>query len=268
MKGSEIVDSVLYNEYSSFFAEFYDILHADISDVKALIRIAQKGGPHVLELGSGTGRILLPMAKAGMNVTGIEISQDMIDIANQKLDQEQLAIKERCKIVKGDVLDFNLDATFDLILASCNFVNHFTDYKSLKKMFAQVRNHLKDDGVFLVDCSLPDLPAMVAANHKQEIFEFDNSEKGTKIIDRFTPSYDFVNQLEHDYIVLEEYKEGQLLRREECKETLSFYFPREMIFLLESEGFTVFHQQGSLHKDISIDQDSEEMVFFCRKSVD
>jgi len=132
-------------------------------------------------------------------------------------------------------------------------------------MFAQVRNYLKDDGVFLVDCSLPDLPTMVEANHKQEEFEFVNSEKGTKIIDRFTPSYDLINQLEHDHIVLEEYKEGQLLRWEECKETMSFYFLREMIFLLESEELTVFHQQGSLYNDTPIDKDAEEMVLFCRK---
>lgn len=260
-----MMDKIVSNEYTTFFAEFYDVLHADISDIKALIRIAQKQGPTVLELGSGTGRILIPMAKAGLNVTGIEISQDMIDIANRKLNQEELVVKSRCKILKSDVLDFNLGTTFDLILASCNFINHFTDYNSLKKMFAQVRNHLKDDGVFLIDCSLPDLPAMVEANNKQEEFEFVNSEKGTKIIDRFTPSYDFINQLEHDHIVLEEYKEGHLLRREECRETMSFYFPRELIFLLESERFTVFHQQGSLFKDIPIDSEADEIILFCKK---
>jgi cyclopropane fatty-acyl-phospholipid synthase-like methyltransferase len=259
------MDKILNNEYSSFFAEFYDILHADISDVKALIRIAQKQGTTVLELGSGTGRILIPMAKAGLDVTGIEISRDMIDISNRKLDQEELAIKERCKIMKGDVLDFNLDSTFDLILASCNFVNHFTDYKSLKKMFAQVRNHLKDDGVFLIDCSLPNVKAMIHENNKQEVFDFYYPKNDTKIKDKFTPSYDLINQLEHDHIVLEEYKEGQLLRREECKETVSFYFPRELIFLLESEGLSVYHQQGSLFKDIPINSEADEMVLFCKK---
>jgi cyclopropane fatty-acyl-phospholipid synthase-like methyltransferase len=262
------MDTIFNNEYSSFFAEFYDVLHTDTSDVKALIRIAQKHGPHVLELGSGTGRILIPMAKVGLNVTGIEISQDMIDIANRKLGQEELAVKERCKMVKADVLDFSLDATFDLILASCNFVNHFTDYKSLKKMFAQVRNHLKDEGAFLIDCSLPNVKAMIYEHNKREVFDYFYPKNGTNIVDKFTPSYDLINQLEHDHIVLEEYKDGKLLRSEECKETVSFYFPRELIFLLESEGLTVFHQQGSLFKDIPIDQEAEEMVFFCRKNAD
>jgi len=260
-----MMDKIVSNEYTTFFAEFYDILTADISDVKALIHIAQKQGPTVLELGSGTGRILIPMIKAGLNVTGIEISQDMIDIANRKLNQEEIAVKERSKIVKGNVLDFNLDTTFDLILASCNFVNHFTDYKSLKKMFAQVRNHLKDDGIFLIDCSLPNVKAMIHENNKQEVFDYYYPKNDTKIKDKFTPSFDLINQLEYDHIVLEEYKDKQLLRREECKETMSFYFPRELIFLLESEEFTVYHQQGSLFKDIPIDQDADEIVLFCKK---
>lgn len=258
------MDSVFNNEYTSFFAEFYDIFHTDTSDVKALIRIAQKQGTTVLELGSGTGRILIPMTKAGLNSTGIEISQDMINIANRKLNQEELAIKERCKIIKGDVLDFNLNTTFDLVLASCNFINHFTDYKSLKKMFGQVRNHIKDDGVFLIDCSLPNVKAMIHENNKQEVFDYYYPKNDTKIKDKFTPSFDLINQLEYDHIVLEEYKDKQLLRREECRETMSFYFPRELIFLLDSEGFDVFHQQGSLLKNIPIDSEADEIILFCK----
>lgn len=260
-----MMENIFNNEYTSFFAEFYDILQSNTSDIKALIKIAQKQGQTVLELGSGTGRILIPLAKAGLNVTGLEFSRDMIDIANRKLEAEDSKVRNRCKIMQGDVLDFNLNAAFDLVLASCNFINHFTDYKSLKQIFSNARDHLKDNGVFLIDCSLPNVKAMIHGNNKHEVFDYFYPKNGTKIKDKFTPSYDLINLLEHDHIVLEEYKEKQLLRREECKETVSFYFPREIIFLLETEGFDVFHQQGSLLRDIPIDEDADEIVLFCKK---
>jgi SAM-dependent methyltransferase len=74
--------------FSGFFAEFYDILHAGLDDVDAYVEYASRFGPRVLELGCGTGRILIPLACAGFTVTGVDSSGDMIAICRERLGYE------------------------------------------------------------------------------------------------------------------------------------------------------------------------------------
>jgi SAM-dependent methyltransferase len=257
----------LPDEYSGFFAEFYDILHSHTHDVLSLIHIAQKQSGYILELGLGTGRIAIPLAKAGLSVTGIELSSDMMHIAEQKLSKENDQVRDRCKIIQADASNFSINTTFGFIIASCNFLNHFTTSCSIRSLFRCVKNHLSENGVFLIDQSMPNIPLMVESDKKEEIFEFNDPNEHRKIIDRFTASYDFVNQLEHDNIVLEEYREGSLTKKVQCKETLSYYFPRELKILLESEDLIVFHEQGSLNRNIPLDQNADQLVLFCKKRI-
>ncbi len=253
------------NEYTGFFAEFYDLLHSDTHDIQSIIQLAQKYGGEILELGFGTGRIAIPLAKAGFSVTGIELSSDMIHIAEQKLSKENDHIRDRCKIIQTDATDFTINTSFGLIIASCNFLNHFITSYSIRSLFRCVKNHLSENGVFLIDQSMPNVPSMVESDKKEEIFDFSYPDAKRKIIDRFTASYDFVNQLEYDDIVLEEYLDEKLTKIVHCKETLTYYFPRELKTLLEFEGLTVFHEQGSLSKNVPLDQNADQMVLFCKK---
>ncbi|MDD4663521.1 MAG: class I SAM-dependent methyltransferase, partial [Caldisericia bacterium] len=177
------------NEYTGFFAEFYDRLHESDDDINAYIQFGKKYGHRILELGSGTGRILIPLAKAGCIVTGLEFSQDMINIAVQKLNKESLPTIERCTILNGDATNFLLDQVFDLIIAPCNFINHFPTFEQLELMFSCVKKHMTASTVLVVDNSVPSLQAWIETNGKEEVFEFDGPDRDKKIIDRFTASF-------------------------------------------------------------------------------
>jgi len=251
--------------YSGFFTEFYDILHAGLTDVDSYIEFARKFGPDILELGSGTGRILIPLARAGFSVAGVDYSDDMIARCRAKLELEHESVKAKAAIVKQDVTQLKLDRKFDLIIAPCNMINHFLEPAPLIKMFRGVKRHLKPTGVFILDNSIPDIPYMVDINRVERIAAFEHPLTGTKIIDRFTSTYDFVNQLEHNVIHLEEYdEEHNLLREASYSITMAYYFPRELRLMLEMAGLEVFHEQGSLDEDIPIGADSTQMVLFAR----
>ena len=254
--------------YSGFFTEFYDILHAGLPDVDSYLEFARKFGPEVLELGSGTGRILIPLARAGFHVTGVDCSDDMLLRCQAKLGMEDETVRSRVTVIKQDITQLHLKKQFDLIIAPCNMINHFLEHTTLIKALQSVKRHLKPTGVFILDNSIPDIPYMVDINRVERIAAFEHPLTGTTIIDRFTTMYDFVNQLEHNVIRLEEYDEADnLLREASYSCTMTYYFPRELKLILEISGLEVFHEQESLHVDSPIGVDSTPNGVLCQVSM-
>lgn len=254
------------NEYNDFFAECYDILHSNLEDVEAFKEMAERFGPKVLELGVGTGRIAIPLARESYHVTGLDISENMLTTCREKLDEERENTVESIDLVKGDVRNFHLAGKFDLILASCNIMNYLVEISELKKALSCIKKHLTHDGAFVIDNSLPDVQEMVERNGEEFRYEYENPNNGRKIIDRFTPTYDFVDQIEHDTIHFTEYDGEEKTREIEIEETLTFYFPRELREILTNERYEIFEERGSLNNNEPIDQDSEEMIFLCKRS--
>ncbi len=254
------------SEYSGFFAEFYDILHSNLNDVKFYKQLAKQYGPQVLEIGSGTGRILLPLAREGYEVTGLESNEDMLKICQKKMEEESEEAVKNIDLIKGDMRNFVLDKKFDLIIAPCNVTCHLIERSDLKKALSCFRNHLKEDGILVIDNSLPDIESMVENNGEEQVLEFTHPENGREIVDRFTATYDFVEQIERDSIVIREYDGEKKTREAEVEERLTFYFPKELRSALKSEGFEIFEERGSLSEEIPIDKNSDEMVFLCRPS--
>ena len=101
----------------SGFAEFYDHVYDDMDrkDVGFYIDLARQTGGPVLELGCGTGRVLVPTAREGLAVTGIDLSEHMLDICQKKLAQEPEDVQGRSRTVRADIRDFDLGTQFRLV---------------------------------------------------------------------------------------------------------------------------------------------------------
>ena len=86
-------------------AEFYDHIRAytDRHDVNFYVDLAKHSGGPVLELGCGTGRVLIPTARQGTKVSGVDLSDDMLAICRSKLSQEAAEVQERVRIHKADI---------------------------------------------------------------------------------------------------------------------------------------------------------------------
>ena len=254
------------NPFSGFFAEFYDILHAGLEDVGAYLEFASKYGPRVLELGSGTGRVLIPLACAGFTVTGIDSSKDMMAVCRERLGYETVEVQRRVTLIEADARGLDLGERFDLIIAPCNFINYFSTPGDAERFLLWTAAHLSPSGTFLLDNGVPDLAHMRAVSGEAREFEFEHPITGTRIIYRVRSRYDFANQLEHSRMELEERGgAGELLRTENAEETLSYYFPDQMRALLDLTGFRITREQGSLLEDTPISDDGGEMVFLCKR---
>lgn len=108
-------------------------------------------GKKLLELACGTGNMTLRLKSQGIDITAIDLSDEMLYAAQQK------ALKKRCKIlfVNQNIIDFNINKKFDLVFSFCDGYNYITEETDLAKSFGRVYSHLNNGGYFLFDISTP-----------------------------------------------------------------------------------------------------------------
>ena len=141
------------DSYGEAFADVYDDWYATVTDIDATVtlatRLAAPAGS-VLELGVGTGRLAIPMARAGLTVTGIDTSAAML---------ERLATADvggSVTVVHGDMVDDLPDGPFDLALAAYNTLFNLVDDGAQQRCFAVVAERLAPGGSFVVEAFVPD----------------------------------------------------------------------------------------------------------------
>src|ERR1700683_2119922 len=115
--------------YDSFIAEFYDYIPTVTvrRDLDFYLSAAREYGDAILELGCGTGRVLLPLAREGSNVAGLDISEAMLARCRAKLAGEKDEVRRRVQLQCGDMTDFDLDVTFRLIIIPFRPLQHLLE---------------------------------------------------------------------------------------------------------------------------------------------
>ena len=142
--------------YGEDFAKFYDRFFGDYAEKAApvLLRFfASKAAatltPRVLDLGCGTGRLALRFLEAGYEVVGLDLSGDMLALAETRCAKYWIGGKGR--FVLGDISGFDLEGPFGLIFSTYNSMNHLDTKEKLTGCFASVGKCLVKDGYFLFD---------------------------------------------------------------------------------------------------------------------
>ena len=148
------------------FGLLYDSvpLYAGRQDVAFYVAEAQRAGGAVLEIGCGTGRILLPIARAGCVITGLDGSRAMLERCRAKLAAESAAVQGRVRLAPGDMRQFNLGAVYPLIIAPFRVVQHLTTVDDQLTFLARVANHLAPGGRLIFDVFNPRFDMLVGAD--------------------------------------------------------------------------------------------------------
>lgn len=137
---------------------FYDLVtaadHSLVGDVELYAGLSPEGGS-ILELGAGTGRVALALAAKGYRVTGLDISQPMLDQAKAKRATLPNAIAERVKFVRADMTTFDLGRTFDTVICTFYALAHLPVGPAWSKVFAATARHLKPGGVAAFHLPVP-----------------------------------------------------------------------------------------------------------------
>jgi SAM-dependent methyltransferase len=141
------------------FARLYDLdLVEDPGDLDLYLALAARTGGPILELGCGTGRIAVPLAAAGHNVTAVDIDPAMLERARQRSKAAGAAARDRIDFVEADLLALELPAlgSFRLAVLALNSLFLLATRTAQREAFATMARHLASGGLAVVDIWLPD----------------------------------------------------------------------------------------------------------------
>jgi len=143
-------------------AEFYDYVvpYQTRQDVAFFVEAAQASGGPVLEVGCGTGRVLIPTVRAGIPISGIDLSPHMLDMCQRRLAHEPAEVQSRAQLDLADMRDFDLGQTFRLITIPFRPFQHLIEVEDQIACLRCVHRHLADNGRFILDLFNPSLPFM------------------------------------------------------------------------------------------------------------
>jgi SAM-dependent methyltransferase len=142
----------MVNLYSKT-AWLYDLRQQVLSlqDIDFYTRESLKAGGVVLELSCGTGRVTIPLATAGVEIWGIDLSTAMLGELEKKRSDLPEHVQNRLHIVQADMTDFRLGRVFPLIIIPASSFILLHDREQQEQCLECVRNHLADGGVFIMD---------------------------------------------------------------------------------------------------------------------
>lgn len=135
-------------------ARIYDAFPFD-ADVPFYLELARQADGPVLEVGCGTGRLLLPLARAGVSVVGVDTSPHMLALAEQKLAEEADQVRSRVRLVRADMRTLALDQRFGLAFVPVKTFAYLTSREDQLAAVRAIGGHLRDGGRLVLDLVNP-----------------------------------------------------------------------------------------------------------------
>lgn len=233
------------------YAQYYDgAYRGAVPDLQFYLDHARHYGSPVLELACGTGRLLVPLAEAGIEIAGVDLSENMLAVCRQKVERKQLA--GRVSLVHASMTDYDLPRK-DYALAFIAFRSFMHLYSQREQLacLTRTRNHLRSGGALIIDVYAPIYRLLAQEPNRpftvRRGFDLPN---GHHVIrkDRFIEN-DPVLQLQHAELRFEEYDaEGILVNELTVPLSTRYTFRYEMQLLLEKAGFAVVDIFGGYDK--------------------
>jgi len=236
----------------------YDMQNRHLDDLHFYLKQIKNYGEPVLELACGTGRLTIPIAEQGFNITGLDISGKMLNRARIKANKKGLKLD----LVKADCRNFNLRKKFNYIFIPFNSIAHLHDLESIESCFSSVKKHLSPDGRFVVDMFNPILSILSRDPSKcYPVTEYpDPDKKGTVVITE-NNIYDSVNQINR---IKWYYK---INNKEEYIEELNMriFYPQELNALLHYNGFIIESRFGNYNMEPFVTTSKKQLLVCYKK---
>jgi len=229
-----------------------------VEDIPFYLRQIRRYGQPVLELACGTGRITVPIAEAGYQVTGLDISPGMLSFARAKAAARGLEVEW----VQADCRTFDLGQRYAYILLPFNSLAHLHDPDSLEACFERARVHLTSEGRFAIDIFNPRLDYLTRdPTARYPVVEYDDPDGlGTVTIteDNVYDRASQVNRIRWYYSI------GSRQDAFVHELNMRVFYPQELDALLRYNGFTIEAKYGEYDETPFVSASPKQLVV-CRK---
>jgi SAM-dependent methyltransferase len=223
----------------------YDLIHNNNQffaegipdDISFWLNMASQYGGSILALFCGAGRVAIPLAEKGYQVTGLDISGSMLEEARKRSTQVEW--------VKADASNFELNQKFSLIVIPVNSITHLLELEALENCLKCIRNHLEPNGRLVIDfenfCSQENIDFFSSKVRQPYSVYPDPDGKGIMVVTCETELdlFEQICKLKLFFKLL-----GQT--EEVCEDViLRFYSAKEFETLLKYNGFVVEQRFGN-----------------------
>ena len=242
-------------------ASFYDVVFDKEDDIPLYTEYSGKADGAVLECGCGTGRVIIPLARKGFTILGIDTNEKMLAIAREKLAKEPSEVQRRVKLIKADMKTFKLEETFSLCIIPFSTFLHMLTVEDQEACLKTISKHLNPKGRIIISVFNPDLSRPLGVVRLGQV-----KQAGEETIMRFyTQEIDFSQQLTYGTYIYDFVKQDGTVRRLVVPYKIRYVFYDEMRNLLTRTGYVVENIYGDEQK-APFRPKSPLMVFVATKS--
>jgi len=257
-------DAILFSvpDFYRLIAPHYDSDYVDHDrDVAFYVQLAAECGGSVLEMGCGTGRVLLPTARAGISIHGLDSSPEMLGVLRDKLAAEPADVRERVSQSQGDMRTSSLDRTFALVTAPFRGVQHLYSRDDQRAWLRNVRRHLRPGGCLCFDVFQPDYDYVAGPTGPAVQCEIVDPATGwlTRRIANTSPSAE-IQRVEIHYRWVTENAAGATVAEDEARTAMRWFTRAELESLLELEGFEIREYWGDFDRQPFGEGSTEQII--------
>jgi len=250
----------MYREW----AEFYDALYegqGQSRDIPFLVNLVKKYGGPVLECACGTGRVMIPIAKAGFEIHGIDTSDDMLRVLEKKLSMLPEKVRRKITYEKKDMRNFDIGKKFKTCIIAFSSLYHLKSDNEIRQFLHCVRRNLEGNGTLIID--------VFDFNPRLEqgkfILQVRTKDQKGRTISKYAKTVFGRSQVNDCWfrIAVEEKGKRKVIHR---KFKLHYLLYDQMWKLLESEKFRVLKVYGNYNSEpYSTRKQNEKMIFVAKK---
>lgn len=254
-------------------AKHYDAAYAKLAEEQLLVdlpfyvELAKASGGPVLEIGCGTGRVLLSIAREGIEIEGVDNSGPMLGVLRRHLKAESPEVRNRVHLHEGDMRNFGLERKFPLVIIPFRPMQHMYTMEDQLAALRTAAAHLDDGGRLAFDVFYPKFE-MIPAGMGEEVLELEWRMDGNplKIVRRYLrkESYDKIAQTFSATFLFRTYYGDSLVEEETEPLKMSYYTYPQVRALFLLAGLEPVAEYGSFAK-ASLDSNATDMIFVLRR---
>jgi len=248
------------------FARYYDADYGAVDDDLPFYReLAQRTGGPVLEVMCGSGRLLLPLARAGLRLAGVDVSSAMLSLARGRLAAANLS--ERVQLLEADIRERAPRGPFGLAIVAINSFMHLADTDGQLAALEHIHAELRPGGLLAIDLFNPD-PRALAEQHGALVLDKRFTLADDTRVQKFVAQHvDLAAQLSQVTFIYDEIDAEGRVSRSTLPFSMRWLYRYELEHLLARAGFALDGIYGSYELD-DYSAESELLLVVARKMPD